>query len=135
VKTWLAAPRGFSLTEVLVTLALVGLMVGPLSVGISSVVTSVSIREELTALSNAARGKMEEVLAMGFTNIPLSSPPGTPNVLSDQVTIRGNVVDRRVIVDLADGSLPPDGLADPDFKQITIEVGSVQLHSRIARGL
>jgi prepilin-type N-terminal cleavage/methylation domain-containing protein len=132
VRPSTANQQGFTLVEVLVTLTIVGVMLVPLTVGLTSVVSSVSIREELTMLSNAARGKMEEVLAMGFANIPLSAPPGTPSILSDQVTIGGQLVQRNVIVDLADGDLPPDGLADPDFKQITIEMGSFELQSYVS---
>ena len=85
------------------------------------------------AYAHAARGKMEEVLASGFDNIPLSSPPGTPEpTLSDKVTIQGQLVDRTVITDLADADLPPDSIVDADFKHIIVEVGGFELQTYIA---
>ncbi|GIX45903.1 MAG: hypothetical protein KatS3mg131_0114 [Candidatus Tectimicrobiota bacterium] len=125
---------GFSFAEVMLSLALLGVLALPLTVGLTGTLSGVSVRETQTALANAARGKMEEVLAMGFANVPLSSPPGTPGPLSDTVTIRGRAVARQVIVDLADGDLPPDGQPDADFKQITVTVGNVTLHSALAAG-
>lgn len=132
MRQLLVSSEGFSLTEIIVALGLIGILVGPLSIGLTSLVASVAVREELTAECNAARGKMEEVLAMGFDNIPLSSPTGTPNALSDQVTIRGRSVERQVIVDLADGDLPPDGDVDSDFKHITVKVGNFALVSYLS---
>lgn len=126
------AQNGFSLTEVLVALTLLGITLGPLILGLTTVVFSVRIRDDITVQSNLTREKMEEVLAMGFTNIPLSDPPGTPNVLSDQVTIGGRTVQRNVIVDLADGDLPSDGIPDAEFKKITIEVGHFEIQSYIS---
>lgn len=128
LTTW----QGFTLLEVLITLTLVGIVLVPLTVGLTSVVSSVRIQEELTELSNAGRGKMEELFALGFANIPLSDPPGTPGILSDQVRISGQLVPRTVVVDLDDGDLPPDGMADPDFKKITVEVGGFELQSYIS---
>ena len=131
----LATQRGFTLMEALLSLTLVSMVAVPLLMGLTGTASSVGLREEQTALANAARGKMEEVLAMGFANIPLSAPPGTPNALSDQVTIRGNAVSRNVMVDLADGDLPPDGLADATLKRIIIEVGGFELHTYVAAGV
>jgi prepilin-type N-terminal cleavage/methylation domain-containing protein len=130
----LTTQQGFTLMEALLSLTLVSIVAVPLLMGLTGTASSVGIREEQTALANAARGKMEEILAMGFANIPLSAPPGTPNALSDQVTIRGKSVSRNVIVDLADGDLPPDGLVDAGFKRILIAVGGFELHSYIAAG-
>jgi len=132
MRALLLTQQGFTLMEALLALTIVGIALVPLTVGMTGVVQSVSVRDELTALSNAARGKMEEVLAMGVANIPLSNPVGSPGSLSDQVTIRGRAVPRTVIVDLADGNLPPDGQVDPDFKKITVRVGGFGLQSYIA---
>ena len=132
MRALLPTQQGFTLTEVLMALTLVGVTLVPLTVGMTGVVRSVRIRDDLTALSNAARGKMEEVLAMGMANIPLSNPPGSSSSLSDQVIIRGRSVQRTVIVDLADGNLPPDGIVDADFKKITVRVGAFELQSYVA---
>ena len=131
-----SAQAGFTLIEVLITVVLVGILVSALSVGLTSMVSSTGTQEEIAAFANAARGKMEEVIASGFDNIPLSSPPGAPEpTLSDQVTIQGQLVSRTVVVDLADGDLPPDSIVDADFKQIIVEVGGFELHTFIAPAL
>ena len=132
MKAFLTAQRGLTFTESLVALVLVSIVLVPLTVGLSSMVSSVSRRERLTALANAGRGKLEEVAAMGFANIPLSVPPGTPGALSDQVTIRSQTVPRNVIVDLADGDIPPDAAVDADLKLIVVEVGGFELHRYIS---
>ena len=133
----MTAPRhaqaGFSLIEVLIAVALIGILVTALSVGLTSMVSSTSTQEELMAYAHAARGKMEEVIASEFDHVPLSSPPGTPEAtLSDQVTIQGKLVDRTVIVDLADADLPPDSIVDADFKHIIVDVGGYELQAYIA---
>jgi hypothetical protein len=120
--------------EALLSLTLLSIIAVPMMMALTSTVSSVAVREEQTVLANAARSKIEEVLAMGFANIPLSSPPGTPNALSDQLTIRSKSVQRNVIVDLADGDIPPNGVVDAGFKKITIEVSNITLHSYIAAG-
>jgi prepilin-type N-terminal cleavage/methylation domain-containing protein len=132
MRARLPTQQGFTLTEVLMAMTIIGITLAPLTVGMTGVVRSTTIREELTALSNAARGKMEEVLAMGMVNIPLSNPPGSAGSLSDQVTIHGRSVQRTVIVDLADGNLPPDGIVDADFKKITVQVSGFELQSYLA---
>ena len=132
MRALLPTQQGFTLTEVLMALTIIGITLVPLTVGMSGVVRSTTIRDELTARSNAVRGKMEEVLAMGMANIPLSNPPGSSSSLSDQVTIHGRAVQRTVIVDLADGNLPPDGTVDADFKKITVQVSGFELHSYLA---
>jgi type II secretory pathway pseudopilin PulG len=134
ISTRLATPRGCTLTEALLSLALIGIIAVPLLLGLTSTVSSVSTREEQTVVANAARSKMEEILAMGFPNIPLSNPPGTPNILSDLLTIRGKSISRNVIVDLADGDIPPNGVADAGLKKITVEISNITLHSYIAAG-
>jgi prepilin-type N-terminal cleavage/methylation domain-containing protein len=130
----LAAPQGFTLMEALLSLTLLSIIAVPIMMVLTSTVSSVGVREEQTVLANAARSKIEEVLAMGFANIPLSSPPGTPSALSDQLTVRSKSVQRNVIVDLADGDIPPNGVVDAGFKKITIEVSNITLHSYIAAG-
>jgi prepilin-type N-terminal cleavage/methylation domain-containing protein len=129
MRALLPTQKGFTLLEALLALTMVGIMVLPLTVGMIGVMRGVSSREDLTAVGNAARGKMEEVLAMGMANIPLSSPPGSPGSLSDVVTIQGRTVQRQVIVDLADGNWPTDGTVDPDFKKITVRVSGFELQS------
>ena len=96
------AQAGFTLIEVLMAVALIGILVTALSVGLTGMVSSPEAQEELMAYAHAARGKMEEVIASGFDNIPLSSPPGTSEpTLSDKVTIQGQLIDRTVVVDLS----------------------------------
>jgi type II secretory pathway pseudopilin PulG len=132
MKPLLTTQWGFTLMEALLSVTLVGIVAVPLLMGLTGTASSLGVREEQTALGNAARGKMEEVLAMSFANVPLSTPPGTPNALSDQVTIRGKAVPRNVIVDLADGDLPSNGVADATFKRIIIEVGGFTLYTYLA---
>ena len=122
-------PFGFTLLEVLLTLALIGIIIGPLSVGLLSLVSSARARIELEALVNAARGKMEEVLALGFDHVPLGSPSPT---ISDNVTINGQDIDRDVYVVTADGDLPPDATADADFKHVRVVVNGFELEVYLA---
>ena len=113
----------------LLTLTLIGVIIGPLSVGLLSLVSSARTRIELEALANAARGKMEEVLALGFDHVPLGSPSPT---ISDSVMINGQSVARDVYVVNADGDLPPDATVDADFKHVRVVVNGFELQVYLA---
>ncbi len=87
--------------------------------------------EKTGASTYYAQGRLEEVLAMNFADIGVSSPQGTPVVaLSDTVTIQGRIVIRNVYVDLYDGD--GDTNPDADLKKITVTVDNTSLNSLIA---
>ena len=86
--------------------------------------------EENTLLVNVTRAKMEDVLAMSFDNVLISSPLGTPTALSDTVNVLGKTVNRDVFVELYDGD--GDSVPDSDLKKITVVVADVQQESLMA---
>jgi type II secretory pathway pseudopilin PulG len=119
--------EGISLVEILVAITLLSLIVSPLFISLRGASKSNSDAEGVDIAAYYAIGKVEEVLAMDFTAIPLSAPPGTPipSPISDTVTIQGRSTNRNVYVDLADGD--GDGNPDATLKKITVIVNNVSL--------
>jgi hypothetical protein len=108
---------------------LLAIIVFPLSVTLTSASKSNTAAEGADLAAFYALGKVEEVLAMDFPDIPLSTPPGTPLPLpiSDTVTIQGSAINRSVYVELADGD--GDGNPDAGLKKITVTVNNVSLYT------
>lgn len=66
---------------------------------------------------------------MDFSDIPLSTPTGTPlpPPISDTVTIQGVTTNRDVYVDLSDGD--GDSIPDAGFKKITVTVRDFSINT------
>ena len=122
---------GITLLEVLIATLIISVIVFPLFISFTSASISNSNAERTGASTHFAQGKLEEVLAMDFADIGVSSPQGTPvPALSDTVTIQGRTVNRNVYVDLYDGD--GDAIPDTDFKKITVTVDDTSLNSLMA---
>ena len=121
--------KGISLVEVLVATTLLSIIAVPLFISLRSASKSNIDAEGVDLAAYYAIGKVEEVLAMDFTAIPLSAPLGTPvpPPLSDTVIIQGKLVDRSVYVELSDG----DGDASPDagLKKITVSIDNISFNT------
>ena len=116
--------RGFSLTELLIAVVILVIALVPLMDSITASFQSNRAGEENTILVNYARAKMDDVLAMDFLAVTISSPSGTPTALSDTVTILGKTVNRDVYVELYDGD--GDSIPDNTLKKITVEIIGIQ---------
>ncbi len=120
----LSGARGFSLVELILAIVIMIIALVPLMDSITGSLQSTYISEENTMLVNYAREKMEDVLAMNFTDVAVSAPSGTPTALSDTVTVFGEIVDRDVLVELYDGD--GDTTPDSDLKKITVIIEGIQ---------
>ncbi len=120
----LSGERGFSLVELLMAMAIMIIALVPLMDSITASFQSMHVGEENTMLVNYAREKMEDVLAMDFSSVTVSTPSGTPTALSDTVTVLGKTVNRNVLVDLYDGD--GDFTPDSDLKKITVIIEGIQ---------
>lgn len=122
---------GITLLEVLIATLIISVIVFPLFISFTSASISNSNAERTAASTHFAQGKLEEVLAMDFADIGVSSPQGTPvPALSDTVIIQGRTVNRNVYVDLYDGD--GDAIPDTDLKKITVTVDDTSLNSLMA---
>ena len=122
---------GITLLEVLIATLIISVIVFPLFISFTSASRSNSDAEKTGASTYHAQGRLEEVLAMNFADIGVSSPQGTPvPALSDTVTIQGRTVNRNVYVELYDGD--GDTTPDTDLKKITVTVDDTSLNSLIA---
>ena len=124
--------KGISLVEVLVATTLLSIIAVPLFISFRSASKANSDAEGADLANYYAIGKIEEVLAMDFTAIPLSSPLGTPlpPPISDTLTIQGRSTDRNVYVELSDGD--GDAIPDATLKKITVTVNDVSLSTLMA---
>ena len=123
--------RGITLLEVLIATLILSIIIFPLFISFTAASRSNSDAEKTGASTYYAQGRLEEVLAMNFSDINVSSPQGTPIAsLSDTVTIQGRTVNRNVYVDLYDGD--GDTNPDVDLKKITVAVDTISLNSLIA---
>ena len=125
----LRSNKGISLAEILVAIMLLSIIVFPLFVSLTGSSKTNSDSEGAALSGYYAIGKTEEVLAMDFSAIPLSSPIGTPlpPPISDTVTIRGRITNRDVYVELFDGN--GDAIPDAGLKKITVTVGNISLNT------
>lgn len=106
---------------------LLSIIVFPLFISLRGASKTNFDAESIDLAAYYAIGKMEEVLAMDFTAIPLSAPLGAPlpPPISDTVNIQGRTTNRDVYVELSDGD--GDAIPDATFKKITVTVDSVSL--------
>ncbi|MCC7201531.1 MAG: hypothetical protein IT393_02550 [Nitrospirae bacterium] len=122
---------GITLLEVLIATLIISVIVFPLFISYTSASRSNSSAEKAAASAYYAQGRLEEVVAMNFSDISVSSPQGTPvPALSDTVTIQGRTVNRNVYVDLYDGD--GDAVPDADLKKITVTVDETSLDTLMA---
>ncbi len=123
----LSKEGGFSLIELLLAVIILVIALVPLMDSITASFQYARAGEKNTLLVNVTRAMMEDVLAMDFDNVLISSPPGTPTALSDTVTVLGKTVNRNVLIELYDGD--GDSVPDSDLKKITVISADVQLES------
>ena len=123
----LLSSKGISLVEVLVAITLLSIIIFPLFISLRGASKSNSDAEGVDLATYYTIGKIEEVLAMDFSAIPLSAPLGTPlpPPISDTVTIQGRTINRSVYVELADGN--GDAIPDAGLKKITVSVNNISL--------
>jgi len=126
----ISSESGFSLVELLLAIVIMIIALVPIMDSITSSFQSTHASEENTILINLAREKMEDVLAMIFVDVAVSSPAGTPTALSDTVTVFGETVNRDVLVALYDGN--GDSIPDSDLKMITVIVEGIQQETLMA---
>ena len=121
--------KGITLVETLIAILLLSFILFPLFISFTTASQSNTKAEERGLSSYYAMGKMEEMLAMNFSDVPLSSPSGTPvpSPVSDSVTMQGKTVNRNVYVDLSDGD--GDLIPDAGLKRITVTVGDVSVNT------
>ena len=122
--------KGFSLLELLMAVVILVIAIVPIMDSITASFQYGGAGEENTLLVNVTRAKMEDVLAMSFDNVLISSPLGTPTALSDTVNVLGKTVNRDVLVELYDGD--GDSVPDSDLKKITVVVADVQQETLMA---
>lgn len=125
----LQSSKGISLIEIIVAITLLSIIAVPLFISLREASRANSDAEATDLASYYAIGKLEEVLAMDFTAIPLSNPIGTPlpAPISDTVMIRGRSTNRNVYVELSDGD--GDAVPDAGLKKITISVDDISLNT------
>ncbi len=122
---------GITLLEVLIATLIISAIVFPLFISYTSASRSNNSAEKAAASAYYAQGRLEEVVAMNFGDISVSSPQGTPVPgLSDTVSIQGKPVNRNVYVELYDGD--GDALPDADLKKITVTVDESSLDTLMA---
>ena len=130
-----AGESGFSLIELVLAVLIMGIALVPILESLGSAFNPSSSAEAQVLLTNAARAKMEEVLAMSYTGVPVSGDVTPSALLSDTVTIHGKTVNREVYVVLWDGDgdghppLEVSGLPDPNLKKITVQVGGLRIET------
>jgi len=122
--------RGFSLVELLLAIVIMIIAIVPIMDSITSSFQSTHASEENTMLVNYAREKMEDISAMIFADVAVSSPSGTPTALSDTLTLFGETLNRDVLVDLYDGD--GDSIPDADLKKITVMIEGIQQETLMA---
>lgn len=121
--------KGITLVETLIAITLLSIILFPLFISMTSASKSNSDAEGTALATYYAIGKMEEILAMNFSDIPVSTPQGTPlpSPISDTVTIQGRTINRDVFVELSDGD--GDALPDAGLKKITVTVNNISLNT------
>ena len=108
---------------------LLSIILTPLFISFRSASKSNSAAEGVGLATYYALGKLEEVLAMDFSAVPLSTPSGTPlpPPISDTVTIQGKTANRDVYVELSDGN--GDAIPDAGLKKITVTISNISLNT------
>lgn len=127
--------NGFSLIELVLAVMIMGIALVPILESLGSAFHPSSSGEAEVLRINAARAKMEEVLAMPYADVQEDGPTIPNPTLSDTVTILGETVNREVYVVLYDGDGDGDGtpevagLPNIDLKKVTVEVGDVRIQT------
>lgn len=121
----LSPNKGVSLVEILVAITLLSIIIFPLFISLTGASKSNSEAEGASLATYYAIGKMEEVLAMDFSAIPVSNPSGAPlpSPISDTVTIKSRTTGRNVYVEYVDGN--GDNIPDAKLKKITVTVDNI----------
>lgn len=125
-----SSSKGFSLIELLIAITIMIIALAPIMDSITGSLQSGHKAEENTIIVNYTREKMDDILAMDFSTIDISSPSGTPTALSDTVTVLGKTMDRDVLVELYDGD--GDSLSDNDLIKISVQIKGYQLETLLA---
>jgi Tfp pilus assembly protein PilV len=115
----LRSNKGISLIEIMVAVLLLSIIVTPLFVSIKSASKSNSDADKVTQEMFFAIGKIEGILAMDFSAIPLGSS------LSDTITVNGLTTNRDVNVVLSDGD--GDAVPDAGLKKITVTINNISI--------
>ncbi len=129
------AEKGYSLLEVVIAIMIMGIALVPIVDSFANSNRLSTPVEERVLIVNHARAKMEELLAMNFSDLPVSGSVTPSNSLSDTVTVLGRTVDRNVYVETYDGDENKDTLPDfpylPDsnLKKITVQVKDVRFQT------
>ena len=113
--------RGVTLAEAMILVLILALVAVAAGTGLQAVVKTPTANDKVLAVSNALASKMEEVRAMGYSNIPLGTS------LSDTVTLNGATNPRTVTVVNYDAD--GNGAVDVDCKQITVTIGAQTISS------
>ena len=125
-----SSSKGFSLVEIMIVLIIMAIALIPMMDSITSSFQSTAVSEENTILVNYGREKIEDILAMDFITVPISSPSGTPIALSDTVVVIGKTMNRDVYVDLYDGN--GDSVPDNTLKKIIVQIKDYRVETLMA---
>jgi prepilin-type N-terminal cleavage/methylation domain-containing protein len=120
--------RGFSLIEVLVLVAVIGIVGAAAGRALQNIARTPVSSDQNFQVETQLISKMEAIRAMGFDSIAVGSPNGT---LTDSVTIGGTSYTRTVTVALAD--VNGDGAAEANVKVITVTCGAQTVTTLISK--
>lgn len=109
------AEKALSLIEVLMGIVILGTALAPVAMLLGGALGGSEMRHEDARSLYLAQGKMEEVLALSFDDLPLGYS------FSDWVTAPDSVY-RTVTV-----SMNPEGRFDSNVKQISVTVGELTI--------
>lgn len=124
------ADHGFTLVEVLVTVSILFIVMVPTMHVFTTAFIGAEETEESAVLTQHARAKMEEMMAIHFGDIPVGSPLSAP--YSDMVSFRCRDYLRQVSVRLVDGESPGEsgfGTIDTALKEVTVSINDIVLVS------
>lgn len=122
--------HGFTLVEVLLTVSILFIVMVPMMHVFTPAFRGSEESEESAVLTQHARAKMEEMLAMHFDDMPLGSPLSAP--YSDTASFRCRDYLRQVSVRLVDGEGPGEpgfGTIDTTLKEVTVSINDIVLVS------
>ena len=120
--------RAFSLVEVLVLVAVIGIVGAAAGRALQAVVATPVKNDRTFQIETQLISKLEYIRSLNFNGIMIGSPSST---LSDIVTISGANYQRIVNVSFADAN--GDGVADVDFKLVTVTIGDQSVSTYICR--
>jgi len=120
MRRFLRNKAGFTLSEAIASLAIVGITVVPISASIAVLAQTTAGRKTGLSITDHLEQKLEEISAMEFADVTLSDPAGSASSLSDSISVDNNCVQRTVIVGLLDGD--GDSTLDSDLKLVTVKI-------------